>query len=438
MRRVRFIKSSPYRDAQGAIRRRLKVSFDYQGPGDCRPVRRRESTGLEDSRDNRRKWKKYIDELERELIRTRWGVVEALDLGRWFPKTRARQTHSLTGPQLFGDLARRWLEQLPGSNVSTSTREQYEYIFRAHVFSSALSKVLLADLNAGHIRLWLGELRAKKTPAGNPLESNTVNKVLARVRTMVTEAWKSGDIPRPVNPMELVENLPVVGREPEPFLPEELLALFSVCEGQQRTLYLLLALTGLRPSEALGLWWQEHIDYDNERILVRQQLRGDGTIDKRLKTPRSERDVAIFEPVRVALSQLALQNRLRSRFVFCNRKGGPLLQRTQGDDPWRRAIKRADLGYRTLYTLRHTYTFLMLSAGRPLPWLANQLGHVGVGKIDEVYGRWTKSMRHKLVGQQLDLNQFFKSIRSLPVQAINVPPKWAQIGHKSSGDNHGL
>ena len=211
-----------------------------------------------------------------------------------------------------------------------------------------------------------------------------------------------------------------------------------MCEGQQRTLYLFLALTGLRPSEALGLWWEDHIDYENERILVRQQLRDDGTIDERLKTPRSERDVTIFEPVRLALSQIALQNRLRSRFVFCNRKGGPLLQRTQGDDPWRRAIKRADLVYRTLYTLRHTYTFLMLSAGKPLPWVADQLGHVGVGKIDEVYGRWTKRMRHELVGEQLDLNQFFKSIRSLPARATKVPQKLAQIGHKSLEDNHGL
>jgi hypothetical protein len=37
----------------------------------------------------------------------------------------------------------------------------------------------------------------------------------------------------------------------------------------------------------------------------------------------------------------------------------------------------------------------MLSAGKPLPWVADQLGHVGVRKIDEVYGRWTRNMRHK-------------------------------------------
>ena len=254
MRRARFERSSLYRDTEGTTRYRLQVSFFYQGPGDSRPRRHRESTGLEDSRDNRRRWKRQLDELERELIRTRWGTSDTLDLRRWFPKTRLEYERTPSGPQIFGDLARQWLEQLPGTSIGAPTREQYAYVFGAHVLRSELAKVPLAELTAGHIKLWLGELRTKKTRTGKPLEPNTVNKILARLRTMVTEAWRSGSIPRPVNPMELVKNLPMEGREPEPFLPDELLTLFSACQGQQRTLYMLLALTGLRPSEALGLW----------------------------------------------------------------------------------------------------------------------------------------------------------------------------------------
>jgi integrase len=75
----------------------------------------------------------------------------------------------------------------------------------------------------------------------------------------------------------------------------------------QRALYTTLALTGLRPSEALALYWEEHVDYERRRILVRQQLRNDGTVDPKLKTQRSERDVVMLEPVRVALRALAPQ-----------------------------------------------------------------------------------------------------------------------------------
>jgi integrase len=413
MRHVRFESSSPYRDKDGSIRRKLKVSFIYQAPGEVRPIRHRESTGLDDSRDNRRKWKAPLEELERELIRSRFGTAESLDLRRWFPRSRTASKVMFSQVATVEAFARRYLEELGGAGIGAQTLEQYRHIFRAHIFGSDLAGVPLRELNDGHIKLWLGQLREKTLGAKERrLQPSTVNKILARVRTMVTLAWRRGEIGRPVNPMDLVDNLAMKGREPDPFSPDELLTLLAACEAQQRALYVTLALTGLRPSEALGLFWEEHVDYERERILVRQQLRNDGTVDPKLKTQRSERNVLMFEPVRAALRSLAPQNRLRSQFVFANRKGKPLNERTQGDDPWRRAIARAGLEYRPLYTLRHTYTFLMLSAGKPLQWVADQLGHVGVKKIDEVYGRWKH--RQKLPDKQIDLDALFRSIRTLP------------------------
>ena len=430
MRYVRFEGSSPYRDKDGSIRRKLKVSFIYQAPGEARPIRHRESTGLDNSRDNRRKWKASLEELERELIRARFGTAESLDLRRWFPRSRTSSKVMFSQAATVEAFARRYLEELAGAGIGAQTLEQYRHIFRAHIFGSDLAGVPLRELNDGHIKLWLGELHEKTVGSKRrPLQPSTVNKILARVRTMVTLAWRRGEIGRPVNPMDLVPNLPMKGREPDLFSPDELLALLGACEGQQRALYTTLVLTGLRPSEALALYWEEHVDYDRECVLVRQQLRNDGSVDPKLKTQRSERDVVTFEPVRVVLRALALQNRMRSRFVFANRKGKPLKERTQGDDPWRRAVARAGIEYRPLYTLRHTYTFLMLSAGKPLQWVADQLGHVGVKKIDEVCGRWKQ--RYKLPDKQLDLDALSRRIRTLPPAGSKAqpdrPPSWDNL-----------
>jgi len=433
MRHVRFESSSPYRDKDGIIRRKLKVSFIYQAPGEVRPIRHRESTGLDDSRDNRRTWRVSLEELERELIRSRFGTAESLDLRRWFPRSRTSSKVIFSQAATVEAFARRYLDELTGAGIGAQTLEQYRHIFRAHIFGSDLAGVRLRELNDGHIKLWLGQLLEKTVVAKDRrLQPSTVNKILARVRTMVTLAWRRGEIGRPVNPMDLVDNLAMKGREPDPFSPDELLALLAACEAQQRALYVTLALTGLRPSEALGLFWEEHVDYERERILVRQQLRNDGTVDPKLKTQRSERDVLMFEPVRGALKSLALLNRMRSKFVFANQKGGPLNERTQGDDPWRRAVARAGLEYRPLYTLRHTYTFLMLSAGKPLQWVADQLGHVGVKKIDEVYGRWKH--RHNLPDKQLDLDKLFRSIKTLPPDAVTkVRSESGPVGRELSG-----
>lgn len=361
----------------GTARKRLRVTFIWKGPNDDWPIRHRESTGLDDNRANRRLWRPKLEEIERQLILTNCGTVGPFDPGRWFP--RALSPIPIVAQMTVGDFARRYLEELRGMQVSELTREQYEVLFEKHVLPAKLAAVPLAQLDDGHIKSWRGELHDKKLPNGKNLQASTVNKILARVRTMVTIAWKRGEIARAGNPMAMVDNVRMRGRTPNPFTPDELVALFSVCEGQQRALYITLALTGLRPSEALGLF-HEHADLKSELMLVRQQSREDGRVDERLKTERSRRDVKMFEPVRAALAALAPQNRLRSRFVFANQKGGPLNERTQGDNPWRRAITRAGLEYRSLYTLGHTYTSLMLSAGKPAQWVAHQLGHVGINK----------------------------------------------------------
>jgi hypothetical protein len=75
-----------------------------------------------------------------------------------------------------------------------------------------------------------------------------------------------------------------------------------------------------------------------------------------------------------------------------------------------REIGRAGFDYRVLYNLRHTYTTLMIRAGKPLQWIAHQLGHVGVKKIDEIYGRWTRRPEE----EPLDLDAFFLQILRLP------------------------
>ena len=95
-----------------------------------------------------------------------------------------------------------------------------------------------------------------------------------------------------------------------------------------------------------------------------------------------------------------------------------MLERSVGDRPWRRAVARARVDYRVSYNLRHTHTTLMIRAGKPLQWIAHQLGHVGVKKIDEIYGRWTPAPE----AQALDLEWFFLEIARLPKRAVVMQP----------------
>jgi len=49
----------------------------------------------------------------------------------------------------------------------------------------------------------------------------------------------------------------------------------------------------------------------------------------------------ILTPGLVQMVSVLALNRLRSRFLFCGPMGRPMLERSVGDHPWRRAIARA-------------------------------------------------------------------------------------------------
>lgn len=59
--------------------------------------------------------------------------------------------------------------------------------------------------------------------------------------------------------------------------------------------------------------------------------------------------------------------------------------------PWKSAIKKSGARYRRPYQTRHTYASMMLTAGEPLGWVANQMGHSDLSMLARVYARWIKS-----------------------------------------------
>jgi len=209
------------------------------------PRRYRESTRLDDNRANRRSWGAKLKEIEREII------ADGFDPIRWFPWSRRATDESAARVETIGDFVRQFLQELAG--LRERTREEYRFIFEAHVLASKFALVPLAELDHGHIKRLIRELELKHITGGRQLQASTINKILARVRTMVSVAFERGLIPRERgNPVLLVKNLKKAPRRVEPFTPDELLRIFAATEGQQRTFYITLAFTGLRP-KALAL-----------------------------------------------------------------------------------------------------------------------------------------------------------------------------------------
>jgi integrase len=160
-------------------------------------------------------------------------------------------------------------------------------------------------------------------------------------------------------------------------------------------LFLLLAGTGLRWSEAAGLAWK---DLDMEAGLVRverslHRVRGQW-VTTPPKTASGARTISLPPQVVQALRQhrlRALETALREGrpwseegLVFCTEDGAPLHHR-RVLEAFRKVCRRAGVPEVGLHALRHQHASLLIAQGVPLPDVAQRLGHTTPAVTASIY-----------------------------------------------------
>ena len=144
-----------------------------------------------------------------------------------------------------------------------------------------------------------------------------------------------------------------------------------------RTLFELLAYTGLRIGEALGLTWAD-IDHEAGLIRVHRQL-GRDRRHAPLKTEASKREVVLAPALakRLRERRLATLHKAPHDFVFATPSGRGLDYRRVGR-AFRSSVRRAGLqapGRLSLHSLRHGFASLLIANGLNVVFVSRQLGH---------------------------------------------------------------
>ena len=142
----------------------------------------------------------------------------------------------------------------------------------------------------------------------------------------------------------------------------------------------LIAVTGLRPSEAAGLTWNR---VTTSQITVDRQLIGREDGNPKfgpLKTVDSKRIISTPSLV------LGWERLSEGGLVFIGRQGGPLVRSTR-QSAWAAMRKKVQLpaAARGWHTLRHTYVSHAIAAGIPITNISAQIGHKDVGVTMSTY-----------------------------------------------------
>ena len=136
------------------------------------------------------------------------------------------------------------------------------------------------------IEQWLAALK---------LANPTKERLRRTMSIIYTQAQKYGLVPRTEasNPVRWVEQSAKSRYKPVVVTPEIAARIFEQLSGAELALAMLVAATGVRISEALGLRWED-IDYQNKRIHLRRVWVSETVVD-RLKTDDSEAPVPMVD-----------------------------------------------------------------------------------------------------------------------------------------------
>jgi len=216
-------------------------------------------------------------------------------------------------------------------------------------------------------------------------------------------------------------DLPIVRNQRQPkFTTETMSAIVQHATGQYRVLYALLAASGLRIGEALGLELGKHISDDGRTLYVRQSV-WDGTTQKP-KTASAVRDVDLC-PALAAMLTAFIGGRT-SGFLFQNEAAKPLAQSNvlrRNLHPILTALGVPKAGFHSFRRFRATH----LSKSRvPESLVKFWMGHAEANQSEEYVKMFDEVVYRREVADSIGL-----SFELLPEQPIvrNVRKKSIKV-----------
>ncbi|WP_311505260.1 site-specific integrase [uncultured Streptococcus sp.] len=222
------------------------------------------------------------------------------------------------------------------------------------------------------------------------------------------------------NPLDKIikpKNRPLKAKENH-YTKQELTEFLKVCKANcklvEYTFFHLLAFSGLRSGEAIGLMWSD-VDFENKRLSISRTA---VVVNKKQtvqdpKTKRSKRVITLDDET---LSVLKVWKRQQikeyfqagkayqhdSNYIFTNNRGEWLLTSTMKVKLKRFLCKHNELKKITPHGFRHTHASLLFEAGITAKIISDRLGHNNVQTTLDMYTHINDNQRVEVVDQLMD------------------------------------
>lgn len=277
----------------------------------------------------------------------------------------------------LGEAATRYVDSREALGRSVVTIEDYRSVVRVH-FAPFFGQASIDRISAVDVERYMGEKR--RMGRSTKSIANDISLLSSIFRHAIRRGWRT----RPENPVDGVERPRVPRRSAKlQFLDQgELEALLDACRDtdvgrQDRVMYLVAGMAGLRQGELLGLRWYS-VDWTAMKIRAGRDTFTRGHMKEGGKTSAAGRGVPMAPRVAREL-ELHFQ---RSAFtadsdlVFPNPATADPQQRSEVHRRFKRTLRRASLrDEMKFHGLRHTFATRLAASGVPMVKLQEWLGH---------------------------------------------------------------
>lgn len=330
--------------------------------------------------------------------------------------------------QTLAEYLREWLLAIM-STVRPGTWSSYRLNIERHVIAR-IGHIQLHQLRAMHLNALYSELLSTGRCRGDGgLSPRTVRYTHTILHRSLRDAVRWGLLTQ--NPAALADPPKHQAAEMQVWGVDEVRAFLHHASAERLyALWLLLATTGLRRGEALGLRWKD-LELDIGRAAIRQTL---SSVGGKLsfstpKTAKSRRSVSL-DPATVATLRAHRKAQLTERLawdlgyedhglVFCRENGTPVRPDTLTRQ-FRDMATDAGLRPLRIHDLRHTYATIALSAGTHPKVVADRLGHATIAVTLDTYSHVVPALQEQTANELASLILGEEPSRTAAVGPIGI------------------
>lgn len=268
------------------------------------------------------------------------------------------------------------------AHLRPTSARSLEHDLTAHIYP-VLGLRPMSAVRPSEVAAWQRDLLQRTE---KPLAAATVK----RIRGQLSAMFKAAILDRVVtsNPVAGVKAPTVVREVIVPLTVEQVAELEAGMPKRYQAIIALVAGSGLRPSEALGLT-VDRVDFLRKTIRVDRQLvgrlPGGEPVFGPPKTPRSNRVVPIADVTVKRLARHVAQFPPVDGLLFTTSQRGAVTREVFGK-AWRPAAEGIGMPKdKGLHQVRHFYASLLIAAGRSVKEVQARLGHTSAVETLDVY-----------------------------------------------------